>query len=315
MSVISLTHDSEEEGLRISNVDLLGIRGQTTIKGTAAVRTIVAICSTNYDRLARLLVERGVCEELDCKPLVVQLLRFLLLKVVDNDADNGLLAPSAVVKVAWELLLLFPRDCYSVCGAVFDHDPLEAPGQGAKYMRTLKRYRELYSVEPSPLHWPATPIIGQEYGTKLTGKRRANSEAEEKDVVKELTSKRDVNGGGIDVPEEWECEHCSFTNIGSGEICSTCNRSSCPYLNDEKVGVDADDVAEEKQLEEEERGASLTRFTLKDDNLFKIAMAVQAKVSLKAVLAIYASKICVLYPIDCAVSEGNNGFILLSGPR
>ena len=97
--------------------------------------------------------------------LIIELFRFLTLKVLTCDVDASQLSPSGPVDSAWHSLLLFPRDYANLCDKLLpesstdrmiDHNPLGGidESRSERYARTLKMYKEVFGESPPIQFWP-----------------------------------------------------------------------------------------------------------------------------------------------------------------
>mmetsp|Transcript_21245 Transcript_21245/g.29455 ORF Transcript_21245/g.29455 Transcript_21245/m.29455 type:complete len:401 (+) Transcript_21245:81-1283(+) len=99
---------------------------------------------------------------------IVELCRFFILKVIENDIHDVKLAPSESIEIAWKTLILHPADYLSLCCSllqlptggpiVLDYNPRGKfhPERQSKYIATLETYRRLFCTEPG---WPCWDSI------------------------------------------------------------------------------------------------------------------------------------------------------------
>jgi hypothetical protein len=96
---------------------------------------------------------------------IVELCRFLLLKVLVEDGNDTKLAPSKMVLRAWHCLLLYPADYLALNSAllrnattitILDHNPRNHTDEyerAQRYAETLSKYRELFNLHPEDAYW------------------------------------------------------------------------------------------------------------------------------------------------------------------
>ena len=104
--------------------------------------------------------------------LVVELVRFLLLKALFRDVTASLLSPSLVVDVAWLALMRRPVLYSTVCDRLLpadvpaprllDYDPAGAasPKREWRYRMTHARYLDVFHAIPPVLFWPVDEMSG-----------------------------------------------------------------------------------------------------------------------------------------------------------
>jgi hypothetical protein len=146
--------------ITISRDELLGIRCNG--KSVILDRVARASCNEDFTRVAQTLCRWGYTPN-DIRPLLIQLLRFLSLKIIENDEDTMKMVPSQVVDTTWRALLLSPKIYMRICTgmsssaniieytAVVDKDDEFY----ANYKRTLRRYADVFGIPASPLYWPS----------------------------------------------------------------------------------------------------------------------------------------------------------------
>mmetsp|Transcript_39389 Transcript_39389/g.85720 ORF Transcript_39389/g.85720 Transcript_39389/m.85720 type:complete len:383 (-) Transcript_39389:297-1445(-) len=104
---------------------------------------------------------------------MVELCRFLVLKVLVDDVADVKLAPSTVVQRAWQSLLLYPADYLALCSsllrnpsiAILDHNPKSRNQDSSwdqRYAATLNKYCEVFRMQPEQAYWESSDL--QDYG-------------------------------------------------------------------------------------------------------------------------------------------------------
>jgi len=119
--------------------------------------------------------------------LVVELVRFLLLKALVEDVDASDLSPSPIVDRAWHVLMQKPVLYSSVCDRLLsatvtaprllDHNPAgkDCARQKERYQMTLRGYRAVFGA-PSKKFWPVDGMSSSSGtgGASVLGKRPAS---------------------------------------------------------------------------------------------------------------------------------------------
>jgi len=120
--------------------------------------------------------------------LILELVRFLMLKALFRDMDASLLSPSLAVDTAWHALLQHPKLYNSVCDRllpadiahpfrVLDHNPAgkTCAQRQMRYRRTHARYLEVFNEAPPEEYWPVSEMnsssSGSSSGASVLGKR------------------------------------------------------------------------------------------------------------------------------------------------
>lgn len=94
--------------------------------------------------------------------------RFFIIKILDQDFDDTIYAPSLPIEQFWKAFLLFPKDyqrlCNALCGRVIDFNPfhldsnLKANPQFVhypqKYNELILRYEQVFQVPPPEKYFP-----------------------------------------------------------------------------------------------------------------------------------------------------------------
>jgi hypothetical protein len=93
---------------------LLDIIGETPDLSTFIQLTPLAeeISKFNSSHLIQLLIEREVCSVNDAMPLILQLFRYILLKILANDINDVELSPSFIVNQAYEVINIAYADTF-----------------------------------------------------------------------------------------------------------------------------------------------------------------------------------------------------------
>ena len=99
---------------------------------------------------------------------VVEVFRFLCLKVLENDLDATMLSPSGIVDIVWHTFMLLPKLYNNFCNSmlplrgvghprVIDHNPMgtDDVDREDRYRRTLQLYKEVFGTKPPILFWPS----------------------------------------------------------------------------------------------------------------------------------------------------------------
>ena len=123
------------------------------------------VSAFDFSELLGLLCDKEEFDEEQAKKAIIELSRFLSLKVLYMDLDATKLSPSGLVDKVWHCFLLLPKLYYQFCdkilpsevGAprIIDHNPrgAEDKDRDDRYMRTLRRYERVFGAEPSSLYW------------------------------------------------------------------------------------------------------------------------------------------------------------------
>jgi len=108
--------------------------------------------------------------------LIVELVRFLMLKALFRDIDASLLSPSSAVDAAWHALLLRPVLYSSVCHRLLsadvkaprllDHNPAgkACAQRHMRYRMTHARYLEVFREAPPEAYWPVEEMSSSSMG-------------------------------------------------------------------------------------------------------------------------------------------------------
>ena len=124
------------------------------------------VAAFDFSSLIAVLYAEEELEEEHANKAIIELSRFLTLKVLDMDLNAKKLSPSGIVETAWRCFMLLPKLYYQFCDKmlpskvvaprIIDHDSLGADdedGDEDRNMHTLQRYKEVFGVHPPSFFW------------------------------------------------------------------------------------------------------------------------------------------------------------------
>ena len=149
--------------ISMSGFRLIPKKQQKTQKELDRIGQVVS--AFDFSELLGLLCDKEEFEEEHAKKAIIELSRFLSLKVLYMDLDATKLSPSGLLDKVWHCFLLLPKLYYQFCDKILpsdvpapriiDHNPRggDDKDRDDRYMRTLRRYERVFGVEPFSLYW------------------------------------------------------------------------------------------------------------------------------------------------------------------
>lgn len=180
LSVPSNGHMSSESAdavLCLTEEDLMGTSSgmASTSPGRLHLKAIaINLASFNLSPLRRALVDRRLCVFTGARCLIVELVRYLALKLALSDLRDSVLSCSYIIEEAWRCLLRLPRMYHELIGRMvssvvgeersgplLDYDLLASSSMRQylpRYKRTVAAYRSLFG-EPVELFWNSPLVV------------------------------------------------------------------------------------------------------------------------------------------------------------
>ena len=186
------------------------------------------------------MAKKGFSKEIITK-LLVELRRFLFLKIQLKDYDAKFLSPSSLVDEGWHALMLFPRIYRDLCSelkeitkhagdGLIDHNPLGGKDEHARrvrILRTLDEYENVYGFTPPSALWGDRPLslsssssLSSSYSSSPSSSRAAVQQDD--DVYDGKSKKEEKKKRVLEQQQEEEEEQESSSNKR--------NNSTTPFL-------------------------------------------------------------------------------------
>ena len=149
----------------MSGFRLIPTHQQEKLKELERISQVIS--TFDFSALLRVLCDEEDLEEEQVKALIIELSRFLTIKVLDMDLDDTIYSPSGFVGTAWRCFMLLPKLYYQFCDKllpakvatprIIDNNPMgvvdEDRGDDDRNKQARQRYKEIFDIEPFPFFW------------------------------------------------------------------------------------------------------------------------------------------------------------------